>query len=78
MMSKAVGTFHVKINSLPPYNGSAEAKLARMSIDKEFHGDIQRRNGGVRGLKRSSAAWGIPTRTASRSAAPEGTVFLRP
>ncbi|HEY6620422.1 MAG TPA: DUF3224 domain-containing protein [Steroidobacteraceae bacterium] len=40
-MSKAVGTFHVKINSLPPYNGSAEAKLARMSIDKEFHGDIE-------------------------------------
>ena len=41
MMSKAVGTFHVTINSLAPYNTSADAKLARMSIDKQFHGDIE-------------------------------------
>jgi len=34
-MNKAGGTFDVKINSLPPYNTSAEAKLARMSIDKQ-------------------------------------------
>jgi hypothetical protein len=41
MMNKAVGTFHVKISSLPPYNTSADAKLARMSIDKQFHGDLE-------------------------------------
>ena len=41
MMSRAVGTFHVTINSLAPYNTSADAKLARMSIDKEFHGDME-------------------------------------
>jgi hypothetical protein len=41
MMNKAAGTFHVKINSLPPYNTSADAKLARMSIDKQFHGDLE-------------------------------------
>ena len=40
-MNKAVGTFHVKINSLPAYNASAAAKLARMSIDKQFHGDLE-------------------------------------
>ena len=41
MMSKAVGTFHVTINSLAPYNTSTDAKLARMSIDKAFHGDME-------------------------------------
>jgi Protein of unknown function (DUF3224) len=40
-MNKAAGTFDVKINSLPPYNTSAEAKLVRMSIDKQFHGDLE-------------------------------------
>jgi hypothetical protein len=39
-MDKALGTFDVKINSLPHYNTSADAKLARMSIDKQFHGDL--------------------------------------
>jgi hypothetical protein len=39
-MNKAAGTFDVKLNSLPAYNTSADAKLARMSIDKEFHGDL--------------------------------------
>jgi hypothetical protein len=40
-MNKAAGTFDVKTNSLPPYNMAAEAKLARMSIDKQFHGDLE-------------------------------------
>jgi hypothetical protein len=39
-MTKAVGTFEVKIGSLPQYNTSEDAKLARMSIDKQFHGDL--------------------------------------
>jgi hypothetical protein len=38
---KAQGTFDVKINSLSPYNTDADAKLVRMSIDKQFHGDIE-------------------------------------
>jgi len=41
MMNKALGTLQVKINSLPTYNTSADAKLARMSIDKQFHGDLE-------------------------------------
>jgi hypothetical protein len=40
-MNKAAGTFDVKINPLTPYNTSADAKVARMSIDKEFHGDLE-------------------------------------
>jgi hypothetical protein len=40
-MKKVVGTFDVKINPLPPYNISEDAKLARMSIDKQFHGDLE-------------------------------------
>jgi hypothetical protein len=41
IMNKAAGTFDVKINPLIPYNASADAKLARMSIDKQFHGDLE-------------------------------------
>ena len=40
-MNKAVGTFDVKINSLTPYNTAVDAKLARMSIDKQFRGDLE-------------------------------------
>jgi Protein of unknown function (DUF3224) len=40
-MKKVVGTFDVKINPLPQCNTSEDAKLARMSIDKQFHGDLE-------------------------------------
>jgi hypothetical protein len=40
-MNKAAGTFEVKINPLAPYNTAADAKLGRLSIDKEFHGDLE-------------------------------------
>jgi Protein of unknown function (DUF3224) len=40
MMRNAKGTFDVKIGSLPHYNTSEDAKLARMSIDKQFRGDL--------------------------------------
>lgn len=39
-MQKAMGTFDVKIGALPSYNTSEDAKLARMSIDKQFRGDL--------------------------------------
>jgi Protein of unknown function (DUF3224) len=39
-MEKATGTFNVKIGSLAPYNTSEDAKLGRMSIDKQFDGDL--------------------------------------
>jgi hypothetical protein len=39
-MNKAAGTFEVKINPLAAYN-SLDAKLARMSIDKQFHGQLE-------------------------------------
>jgi Protein of unknown function (DUF3224) len=40
-MNRASGTFEVKLNSLLPYNSTADAKLARLSIDKQFHGDLE-------------------------------------
>ena len=39
-MKKAKGTFEVKTAPLPHYNTSEDAKLARMSIDKQFQGDL--------------------------------------
>jgi Protein of unknown function (DUF3224) len=39
-MKTAVGTFEVKLNPLPQYNAAEDAKLARMSIDKQFHGAL--------------------------------------
>lgn len=40
MTNQITGTFDVKLTPLPQYNTSEEAKLARMSIDKQFHGDL--------------------------------------
>ena len=39
-MKTATGSFDVKLNVLPQYNTSEDAKLARMSIDKQFHGAL--------------------------------------
>jgi hypothetical protein len=41
MSTQAVGTFDVKLAALAPYNTSKDAKLARMSLDKQFHGDLE-------------------------------------
>ncbi|HEX3122403.1 MAG TPA: DUF3224 domain-containing protein [Rhodanobacteraceae bacterium] len=41
MTMHASGTFEVKLNPLPTYNTSADAKLGRMSIDKQFHGGLE-------------------------------------
>jgi hypothetical protein len=40
-MIHAVGTFEVQLKPLPAYNQSVESKLSRMSIDKQFHGDLE-------------------------------------
>jgi hypothetical protein len=41
MMILANGTFEVQLSPLPQYNQAVDAKLARMSIDKQFHGDLE-------------------------------------
>jgi hypothetical protein len=41
MTNHAVGTFEVKLGPLEPYNIDASGKLARLSIDKQFHGDLE-------------------------------------
>ena len=40
-MAFATGTFDVKLNPLAPYAQSEDANLGRMSIDKQFHGDLE-------------------------------------
>jgi hypothetical protein len=40
-MPHATGPFDVKLNLLEAYNRDADAGLGRMSIDKQFHGDLE-------------------------------------
>ena len=39
--SRAKGTFEVKLNPQPAYNATEGALLGRMSIDKQFQGDLE-------------------------------------
>jgi hypothetical protein len=40
MSEQAKGPFEVKLNPLETYNKADGAGVARMSIDKQFHGDL--------------------------------------
>lgn len=39
MSTRANGTFEVKVKPLPPHDEAAS--IGRMSLDKEFHGDLE-------------------------------------
>jgi hypothetical protein len=39
--TRATGTFEVKVNPLAAYDNSEGSLLGRMSIDKQFHGDLE-------------------------------------
>ena len=39
--TRATGTFDVKLNPLQHYDTTPDSKLARLSIDKQFHGDLE-------------------------------------
>jgi hypothetical protein len=41
MTERVTGIFEVQLSPLTAYNGSDEARLARMAIDKQFHGELQ-------------------------------------
>lgn len=41
MTTRASGTFDVKLNPLETYNRTEGANLGRLSIDKQFHGDLE-------------------------------------
>ncbi len=41
MATRASGTFEVRLNPQPQDDQSEEAMLGRMSIDKQFHGDLE-------------------------------------
>ena len=40
-MTHAKGTFDVKVAPLPPDGRAQEAAVGRMSLDKQFHGDLE-------------------------------------
>ena len=40
MASRANGTFDVKLNAHPPVENVGDPSVARLSIDKRFHGDL--------------------------------------
>jgi hypothetical protein len=40
MGRRATGPFEVKIHPQPPYNTEEAALMGRMSLDKQFHGDL--------------------------------------
>lgn len=39
--SHATGTFDVKVTPQPPDDKSADPSLARLTLDKQFHGDLE-------------------------------------
>lgn len=41
MTARATGPFDVQLKQLPAYETDADAMLGRMSIDKQFHGDLE-------------------------------------
>ncbi|MBI3715047.1 MAG: DUF3224 domain-containing protein [Betaproteobacteria bacterium] len=41
MTQHATGTFEVKVAPLAAYNADADAQVGRMSLDKQFHGDLE-------------------------------------
>jgi hypothetical protein len=41
MATQASGTFEVKLNPQPPDDKAEGSTLGRMSIDKQFHGDLE-------------------------------------
>jgi hypothetical protein len=41
MTNRATGTFEVKLNPQPLADKTADATLGRLSIDKQFHGDLE-------------------------------------
>jgi hypothetical protein len=41
MTTQARGAFDVKLNPLETYNKAEDTNLARMSLDKQFHGDLE-------------------------------------
>jgi len=41
MTFTAHGSFEVQLKPLEPYNRDPDAQIARMSIDKQFHGDLE-------------------------------------
>jgi hypothetical protein len=52
--SRVTGAFDVKLGPLPQYDEAADSPMARMSIDKVFHGDLDGTSKGEMLAARSS------------------------
>ena len=52
MPAHASGTFDVKIGLQPPDDKAGGAALGRMTIDKQFQGDLEATSKGLFGVKR--------------------------
>jgi len=48
MTSHASGSFDITLNPLPSCNSDEGVKLGRMSINKQFHGDLKAASKGER------------------------------
>ena len=60
MSSPAVGTFEVTMNPEPPYDADATASIGRVSIKKQFNGDLEATSSvemiGARSLEQKGSA----------------------
>ncbi|MGA7303749.1 MAG: DUF3224 domain-containing protein [Rhodothermales bacterium] len=78
---KATGTFEVKLLPLPLHDEEADSKRGRLSIDKEFHGDLEATSSGemlsARTDVEGSAGYVAIERVAGKLNGREGTFVLQ-
>ncbi len=81
MTTHATGTFDVKLNPLEAYDKTEGTTLGRMSIDKQFHGDLEATSKGemLTGLTsvKSSAGYVAIERVTGTLAGRTGTFILQ-
>lgn len=78
---KAAGTFEVKLLPLSLHDEEADSKLGRLSIDKEFHGDLEATSSGemlsARTDVEGSAGYVAIERVTGKLSGHEGTFVLQ-
>jgi hypothetical protein len=81
MGRRATGPFEVKINPQPAYNTDQTALLGRMSLDKQFHGDLEATSKGEMltsgSAVKGSAAYVAIERVTGKLHGREGTFALQ-
>lgn len=81
MTTRATGPFDVKLSPLPAYNTAPDSMLARLSIDKQFHGDLEATSQGemlsAATSVKGSAAYVAIERVSGTLASRRGTFVLQ-